>query len=53
MKQINKHLAAIGELLWNERDEDAPLVSLTWTLAPLGAPEGQDPGKKRKARAKG
>jgi DNA-binding transcriptional ArsR family regulator len=39
LARINALLDEIAEILWREPASDAPLVALTWTMAPLAAPE--------------
>ena len=35
LREINRHLDRIAEILWEERDMDQPLIAFAWTLAPL------------------
>lgn len=35
LREINRHLDRIAEILWEERDTDQPLVAFAWTLTPL------------------
>ena len=35
LKEVNKHLDAIAELLWTDQDPDRPAVSLGWIMSPL------------------
>lgn len=48
--RINEHLAAIGDILWNENDPRSPLVALAWTFTPLlhSDPATRAPKAKRK-----
>jgi len=35
LKEVNKHLDAIAELLWTDQDPERPAVSLGWIMTPL------------------
>jgi len=35
LKEVNRHLDAIAEILWNDQDPDRPAVALGWIMAPL------------------
>lgn len=35
LREINRHLERIAEILWEERDMNQPLIAFAWTLAPL------------------
>ncbi len=34
LREINQHLDAIAEILWNDQDLDRPAISLGWVMAP-------------------
>ncbi len=44
LARINQHLEAIAELLWEQPQADAPLISLAWTLAPIPRPGNEQDG---------
>lgn len=43
LREINRHLDRIAEILWEERDMNQPLIAFAWTLAPLNEKaDGED-----------
>ncbi|WP_375204083.1 winged helix-turn-helix domain-containing protein [Hyphococcus sp.] len=41
LRQINKKLDEIAEILWSDPDPNSPLVALTWILAPKDTDEAE------------
>jgi DNA-binding transcriptional ArsR family regulator len=54
LARINRHLAAIAELLWSSPADGANIISFGWVMAPVGKSRPRKPpGRGRRARRPG